>query len=49
MVKVNGVLWYEHVVRRDDDIILKKALMLGVGSEMEEGQSRYGGGKLKRI
>ena len=25
--KVNGVLWYKHVIRRDDDNVLKKALM----------------------
>ena len=30
--KVNGVLWYEHVVRRDDDNILK-ALMLEVNGQ----------------
>ena len=33
MAKVNGVLWYEHVVRRDDDNILKKALMLEVNGQ----------------
>ena len=33
MAKVNGVLWYEHVVRRDDDHVLKKALMLEVNGQ----------------
>ena len=33
MAKVNGVLWYEHVVRRDDDNVLKKALMLEVNGQ----------------
>ena len=52
MAKVNRVLWYEHVIRRDDDKVLKKALMLEVNGankrEIEEGQSICGGGKLKR-
>ena len=33
MAKVNGVLWYKHVVRWDDDNILKKALMLEVNGQ----------------
>ena len=33
MAKVNGVLWYEHVVRRDDNNVLKKALMLEVNGQ----------------
>ena len=28
MAKINGVLWHGQVVRRDDDNVLKKALML---------------------
>ena len=30
MAKANGVRWYGHVIGRDDDIILKKAMMLEV-------------------
>ena len=30
MAKVNGVLWYEHVVRKDGGNVLMKALMLEV-------------------
>ena len=33
MAKVNGVLWYEHVVRRDQDNVLKMALMLEVNGQ----------------
>ena len=33
MAKVNGVLWYEHVVRKDDGNVLKKALMLEVNGQ----------------
>ena len=30
MAKANGIRWYEHVTRRDDDNMLKKAMMLEV-------------------
>ena len=33
MTKINGVLWHEQVVRRDDDNVLKKALMLEVNGQ----------------
>ena len=33
MAKMNGVLWYKHVVRRDDDTVLKKALRLEVNGQ----------------
>ena len=33
MAKVNRVLWYEHVVSKDDDNVLKKALMLEVNGQ----------------
>ena len=33
MAKANGVRWYEHVVRRDDESILKKAMMLQVNGQ----------------
>ena len=32
MAKVNGILWYGHMVRRDDDNVLKKSLMLEVNA-----------------
>ena len=38
MAKVNGVLWYECVVRRDDDNFLKKALMLEVNGQRNRGR-----------
>ena len=38
MAKANGVRWYGHVIRRDDDNVLKKAMTL-----KENGQQ-----KLKR-
>ena len=28
MAKANGVRWYGHVIRREDDNILKKAMMM---------------------
>ena len=40
MAKVNGVLRYEHVVRRDDDNILKKALMLEVNGQRNRGSPK---------
>ena len=40
MTKVNGVLWYEHVVRRDDDNILKKTLMLEVNGQRNRGRPK---------
>ena len=33
MAKANGVRWYVHVIRRDDDNILKKAMMLEVNGQ----------------
>ena len=33
MAKANGVRWCGHVVRRDDDNILKKAMMLEVNGK----------------
>ena len=38
MAKVNGVLWYEHVVRRDDHKVLKKALMLAANGQRNRGR-----------
>ena len=33
MVKTNGVRWYGHVIRGDDDNILKKAMMMEVNGK----------------
>ena len=33
MAKANGVRWYGRVIRRDDDNILKKAMMLEVNGQ----------------
>ena len=38
MAKVNGVLWYEHVVRKNDGNVLKKALMLEVNGQRNRGR-----------
>ena len=38
MAKVNGVLWYEHVVRKDDGNVLKKASMLEVNGQRNRGR-----------
>ena len=40
MAKVNGVLWYEHVVRRDDDNVLRKALMLEGNGQRSRGRQK---------
>ena len=37
MAKANGVRWYGHVIRRDDDNILKKAMMLKVNGKRKRG------------
>ena len=50
MAKVNGVLWYGHVVRRDDDNVLKKALMLEVNGQRNRGRPKHiWRSKLKRM
>ena len=40
MAKVNRVLWYGHVVRRDDYNVLKKALMLEVNGQQNRGRPK---------
>ena len=40
MAKANGVKWYGHVIRRDDDNILKKAIMLEVNGQRKRGQPK---------
>ena len=50
MAKINGVLWYGQVVRRDDDNVLKKALMLEVNGQRNQGRPKQiWRSKLKRI
>ena len=40
MAKANGVRWYGHVVRRNDNNILKKAMMLKVNGKRKRGRSK---------
>ena len=50
MAKINGVLWHGQVVRRDDDNVLKKALMLEVNGQLTRGRPKQiWRSKLKRI
>ena len=50
MAKANRVRWYGDVIRRDDDNILKKAMMLEVsGQRNEDDQNRHGGRRWKRM
>ena len=37
MAKASGVRWYGHVIRRDDDNILKKAMMMEVNGKRKRG------------
>ena len=50
MANVNGVLWYGHVFRRDDDNVLKKTLMLEVNGQQNRGRPKQiWRSKLKRM
>ena len=40
MAKANGLRWYGHVIRRDDDNILKKAMMLEVNGQRKRGRPK---------
>ena len=40
MVKANGIRRYGHVIRRDDDNILKKAMMLEVNGKRKRGRPK---------
>ena len=40
MVQANGVRWYGHVVRRDEESILKKAMMLQVNGQRKRGRPK---------
>ena len=40
MAKANGVRWYGHVIRREDDNILKKVMMIEVNGKRRRGRSK---------
>ena len=40
MAKANGVRWYGHVIRRDDDNILKKAMTMEVNRKRKRGRPK---------
>ena len=40
MAKANGVRWYGHVIRRDDDNILKKAMMPEMNGKRKRGRPK---------
>ena len=40
MVKANGVIWYRHVLRRDDGHVLRKALEFEVNGKRKRGQPK---------
>ena len=50
MAKINGVLWHGQVVRKDEDNVLKKALMPEVNRQRNRGRlKQIWKSKLKRI
>ena len=38
--KANGVRWYGHVIRREDDNTLKKAMMMVVNGQRKRGRRK---------
>ena len=48
MAKANGARWHGHVIRRDDDNILKKTMMLEVNGQRKR-EKLHGGGRWKRV
>ena len=40
LAKANGVRWYGHVIRREDDNILKKAMMMEVNGQRKRGRPK---------
>ena len=40
MAKANGVRWHGHVIRRDDDNMLKNAMMLEVIGKRKRGRPK---------
>ena len=40
MAKADGVRWYGHVIRRDDDNIMKKTMMMEVNGQRKQGRPK---------
>ena len=40
MAKANGVRWYGHAIRREDDNILKKAMIMEVNGQRKRGRPK---------
>ena len=40
MAKANAVRWYAHVIRREDDNILKKSMMMKVNGQRKRGRPK---------
>ena len=40
MAKANGVRWYGHMIKREDDNILKKAMMMEVNGQRKRGRPK---------
>ena len=40
MAKAKGVRWYGHVIRRDDDNILKKAMVMEANGKRKRGRPK---------
>ena len=40
LATANGARWYEHVLRRDDDSVLRVALNLEVSGKKKQGQPK---------
>ena len=40
MAKANGVRWYGHVIKKDDDNVLKKAMMMEVNGQRKRGRPK---------
>ena len=49
MAEANGVTWYGHVVRRDDESIFKKAMMLQVNGQRKRARPKQVEESLKKI
>ena len=41
MAKASGVRWYEHVLRRDDGFVLRKALEFEVKGKRKRGRRKW--------
>ena len=46
--KANGVRWYEHVIRREDDNILKRAMMMEVNRQRKRGWPKMSWNRVRR-